>query len=32
MLQFMVIQLLGLAIVFAFPEFALWLPGLIYGE
>ena len=32
MLQFMVIQLLGLAVVFAFPGIALWLPGLIYGK
>ena len=32
MLQFMVIHLLGFAVVFSFPEIALWLPGLIYGE
>ena len=31
MLQFMVIQLLGLALVFTFPQLALWLPNLIYG-
>ena len=32
MLQFMVIQLLGLALVFTFPQLALWLPNLIYGQ
>jgi tripartite ATP-independent transporter DctM subunit len=32
MMQFMVIQLIGLALVFAFPGIALWLPGVIYGE
>ncbi len=32
MLQFMVIQLLGLALVFAFPQLALWLPGVLYGS
>ncbi len=32
MLQFMVIQLLGLALVFMFPQLALWLPNLIYGQ
>ncbi|MCY3880291.1 MAG: TRAP transporter large permease subunit [Rhodobacteraceae bacterium] len=31
MLQFMVLQLFGLAMVFMFPQIALWLPGLIYG-
>ena len=31
MLQFMVLQLFGLALVFIFPEIALWLPRLIYG-
>jgi TRAP-type C4-dicarboxylate transport system permease large subunit len=30
-LQFTVIQLIGLALVFMFPEIALWLPRLIYG-
>ncbi len=32
MLQFMVIQLFGLALVFIFPQIALWLPNLIYGQ
>lgn len=32
MMQFMVIQIVGLVVVFAFPEIALWLPGVIYGE
>lgn len=32
MLQFMVIQLFGLALVFMFPQLALWLPALIYGQ
>ena len=32
MMQFMVIQLLGLVLVFAFPEIALWLPRQIYGQ
>ncbi len=32
MLQFMAIQLLGLALVFTFPQIALWLPNLIYGQ
>ena len=31
MLQFMAIQLLGLALVFIFPEIALWLPRYLYG-
>ncbi len=31
MMQFMVIQLIGLALVFNFPQLALWLPNLIYG-
>ena len=31
MMQFMVIQLMGLAAVLAFPQLALWLPALIYG-
>ena len=31
MMQFMVIQLIGLAAVLAFPQLALWLPSLIYG-
>lgn len=32
MMQFMVIQLIGLALIFAFPQIALWLPNLIYGK
>jgi tripartite ATP-independent transporter DctM subunit len=32
MMQFMLIQLLGLAIVFNFPQVALWLPRYLYGE
>ena len=31
MMQFMVIQLMGLAAVLTFPQLALWLPSLIYG-
>ncbi|MDE2913253.1 MAG: TRAP transporter large permease subunit [Paracoccaceae bacterium] len=31
MMQFMVIQLIGLALVFTFPQIALWLPTLVYG-
>ena len=31
MMQFMVIQLIGLALIFNFPEIALWLPEYIYG-
>jgi len=32
MLQFMGLQLLGLALIIAIPEIALWLPRLIYGK
>ncbi len=32
MLQFMLIQLFGLALVFTFPQIALWLPEMIYGS
>ena len=32
MMQFMVIQLIGLTLIFIFPQIALWLPTLIYGE
>lgn len=32
MMQFMVIQLIGLAMVFAFPQIALWLPQYLYGQ
>jgi len=31
MMQFMVIQLIGLALIFIFPQIALWLPTYIYG-
>ena len=32
MMQFMVIQLIGLILIFTFPQIALWLPGYIYGN
>lgn len=32
MMQFMVIQLLGLILIFNFPAIALWLPSYIYGN
>ncbi|MGE0358124.1 MAG: TRAP transporter large permease subunit [Burkholderiales bacterium] len=32
MLQFMGLQLLGLVLIIAFPQIALWLPELIYGK
>ena len=32
MMQFMVIQLIGLTLIMAFPEIALWLPRYIYGS
>jgi TRAP-type mannitol/chloroaromatic compound transport system permease large subunit len=32
MMQFMVIQLIGLILIFTFPEIALWLPEFIYGK
>ncbi len=32
MMQFMVIQLIGLAIVFLFPQIALWLPAYLYSN
>ena len=32
MMQFMVIQLIGLALIFLFPQIALWLPNYIYGQ
>jgi TRAP-type mannitol/chloroaromatic compound transport system permease large subunit len=32
MMQFMVIQLVGLALIMAFPQIALWLPAYIYGK
>ncbi len=31
MMQFMVIQVIGLVLIFLFPQIALWLPTLIYG-
>ncbi len=32
MMQFMVIQLIGLILIFVFPQIALWLPSYIYGQ
>ena len=32
MMQFMLLQLLGLALILIFPQIALWLPGMIYGR
>lgn len=32
MMQFMVIQLIGLVIIIIFPQIALWLPAYIYGQ
>ena len=32
MMQFMVIQLIGLLLIVLFPQIALWLPNLIYGN
>lgn len=32
MMQFMVIQLIGLTLIFVFPQIALWLPNYIYGN
>ena len=32
MMQFMLIQLLGLALIIIFPQIALWLPEMIYGK
>ena len=32
MMQFMVLQLIGLALIMIFPEIALWLPRLMYGK
>ena len=31
MMQFMVIQLIGLVLIFVFPQIALWLPKVLYG-
>ena len=32
MMQFMVIQVIGLVLIFVFPQIALWLTTVIYGE
>ena len=32
MMQFMLVQLFGLALILLFPQIALWLPGVIYGD
>ena len=32
MMKFMVIQVIGLVLIFVFPQIATWLPTLIYGE
>jgi TRAP-type mannitol/chloroaromatic compound transport system permease large subunit len=32
MSQFMVLQLVVLVLVIAFPQIALWLPGVLYGK
>ena len=32
MMQFMFIHVIGLVLIFVFPQIALWLPTLIYGE
>ena len=32
MMQFMVMQVIGLVLIFVFPQIALWLTTLIYGE
>ncbi|ETX04832.1 MAG: C4-dicarboxylate ABC transporter permease [Candidatus Entotheonella gemina] len=32
MMQFMVIQVIGLLLIIFFPQIALWLPGVIYGK
>jgi TRAP-type mannitol/chloroaromatic compound transport system permease large subunit len=32
MMQFMVIQLFGLILIIVFPQIALWLPKVMYGE
>ena len=32
MMQFMVIQLFGLALIMLFPQIVSWLPGYMYGE
>ena len=32
MMKFMVIQVIGLVLIFVFPQIAMWLPTLIYGD
>ena len=32
MMQFMVLQVIGLIIIIAFPKIVLWLPTLLYGQ
>ena len=32
MMQFMIIQLIGLTMIFLFPQIALWLPNFVYGQ
>ena len=32
MMQFMVIQLFGLALIMLFPQIVLWLPGYMYSD
>ena len=32
MMQFMLVQLVGLTLILLFPQIALWLPGVIYGD
>ena len=32
MMKFMVIQVIGLVLIFVFPQIAMWLITLIYGE
>ena len=32
MMKFMVIQVIGLVLIIVFPQIAMWLPTLIYGE
>ena len=32
MMQFMVLQVLGLVLIVIFPQIALWLPGIMYGK
>ena len=32
MMQFMVLQVIGLVLIIVFPQIALWLPTLLYGQ